>query len=60
MYIETSSPRRTNDEARITSPAYNASSSDECLQFYYHMYGTNIGSLNIKVGLKEPKCYTVH
>ena len=49
MYIETSAPRRPNDKARLSSTTYTKSTNDECLQFYYHMYGANIGTLNVKV-----------
>ena len=49
MYIETSAPRRPNDKARLTSPSYPAATDSECLQFYYHMYGRHIGTLNIRV-----------
>ena len=49
MYIETSAPRRPNDRARLTSPSYPAATDNECLQFYYHMYGRNIGTLNVRV-----------
>lgn len=56
MYIETSSPRRPNDTARILSPRYT-DRSDMCMQFYYHMLGNGVGTLNVyaKVHLSEKK-----
>lgn len=54
MYIETSAPRRPNDTARILSPRYT-DRSDLCMQFYYHMLGSGVGTLNVyaKVHLKK-------
>ncbi|UJR31098.1 hypothetical protein I4U23_018606, partial [Adineta vaga] len=46
LYIETSSPQKPGDKARIVSPMYAASSS-VCLKFHYHMYGASIGTLNV-------------
>ena len=47
LYIEASTPRRQGDLARISTPQYQASTGSKCLQLWYHMYGTNIGSLTI-------------
>ena len=49
MYIESSSPRKPNDTARLISPVYKALPDDHCLQFYYNMYGADVGELNVKV-----------
>ncbi|XP_013397768.1 MAM and LDL-receptor class A domain-containing protein 1-like [Lingula anatina] len=46
MYIEVSAPRKVNDIARLTSPKYKDNQA-MCLQFYYHMYGQDIGTLNV-------------
>ncbi|CAF3694948.1 unnamed protein product, partial [Didymodactylos carnosus] len=48
LYIETSSPQAEGQKARIISPKYPASSS-LCLKFWYHMYGDNIGALNVLI-----------
>lgn len=48
MYIETSSPRQQGDNAKLTSPWLQFSGS-MCLKFYYHMYGTGIGTLKVNV-----------
>lgn len=48
MYIETSSPRKPYDKARLESEEFQPTgSSGRCLKFWYHMYGSDIGTLNI-------------
>lgn len=48
MFIETSSPRKPNDKARLESEEFQPTgSSGRCLKFWYHMYGITIGTLNI-------------
>ena len=46
MYIETSSPRSLGDNAKLSSPLLRFS-GDMCLTFFYHMYGSTIGKLNV-------------
>ena len=46
MYIETSSPRRPGDKARLVSPKLNGG-AQFCVTFYYHMYGPHINALNV-------------
>ena len=48
MYIETSSPRQQGDNAKLTSPSLKFS-GNMCLKFYYHMYGSDIGTLNVNI-----------
>ena len=48
IYIETSSPRRPNDTARIMSVKI-PSSSQKCLQFWYHMYGLDVADLRVYI-----------
>ncbi|CAH3118157.1 unnamed protein product [Pocillopora meandrina] len=48
MFIETSSPRKTGDKAQLLSPRYGATNG-KCLQFWYHMYGRSIGTLNVRI-----------
>ena len=50
MYIE-SSFRNNGSLARLSSQVYNkpAGQSGGCVQLYYHMYGADIGTLNISV-----------
>lgn len=48
VYIETSSPRRKGDTAQLTSPVLSPTSAKgSCLKFWYHMFGPNIGTLNL-------------
>uniref|UniRef100_W5MY12 MAM domain-containing protein n=1 Tax=Lepisosteus oculatus TaxID=7918 RepID=W5MY12_LEPOC len=46
FYLETSSPHRPGQKARMVSPAFPAG-KNRCLQFWYHMYGVGIGTLNV-------------
>ena len=52
MYIETSYPRRQGEKARFVSPSRTPVKGGQCFQFWYHMYGNDIGRLNvyIKIG----------
>ena len=51
MYIETSSPRRSGDIARLVSPLLlnqgNSNRQSCILNFWYHMYGEHIATLNV-------------
>ena len=51
MYIETSSPRKSGDKARFVSERFPGipASSNYCLRFWYHMYGSSIGTLNVLI-----------
>lgn len=51
MYIETSSPRRIGDQAGLDSPKL-VFKGTMCLQFYYHMYGKTIASLQVVINNK--------
>ncbi|MBN3307353.1 MLRP2 protein, partial [Amia calva] len=46
FYLETSSLHKPGKKARMTSPEFPAA-GHRCLQFWYHMYGAGIGSLNV-------------
>ena len=46
VYIETSSPRKANETARIESATIPAT-QQKCLQFWYHMYGPHVDTLNV-------------
>ena len=46
MFIETSSPRRPGDVARLISPRINGA-SPMCMTFWYHMYGPHVKALNV-------------
>lgn len=52
MYTEASSPRQSNDTASLLSPVLSTSSSNTvrgCVQFWFHMYGSAMGTLEVKV-----------
>ena len=49
MYIETSSPRRPGDKAKLVVTVPN-NGETSCLSFYYHMYGATVGTLNVYSG----------
>ena len=46
MYTESSAPRRRGQKARLIGPS-QPPTTGSCLQFYYHMYGTTMGTLNV-------------
>ena len=48
MYIETSLPQGLGDHAKLNSPLLRFS-RNMCLKFFYHMYGSTIGRLNVIV-----------
>ena len=48
MYMEASSPSKQGQKARLESGTITQTGS-ACASFYYHMYGINIGSLNVYV-----------
>ena len=48
MFIEASSPRRPNEKARFISQQFTpVPVRGKCLQFWYHMFGSDIGTLNV-------------
>ena len=46
-YMLTETSILINSAARLMSPTLNLGISGMCLQFFYHMYGSNINRLNI-------------
>ena len=50
MYIEASSPRKQGDSAEISRMVSLTGKS--CLRFYYHMYGSSMGKLIVKLWYK--------
>ncbi|EDO41042.1 predicted protein [Nematostella vectensis] len=51
MYIETSHPRLPNDNAKLEKPGLSFD-GNTCVRFFYHMNGTSMGKLVVKIGSK--------
>ena len=49
MYIETSLPRVAGNNAKL-QVSVSGNGELSCLQFYYHMYGSTMGTLNVFSG----------
>ncbi|CAH1790069.1 unnamed protein product [Owenia fusiformis] len=47
MYIETSEPRKEGDRANLVTPVLEIKDDNNVLEFYYHMYGEDVGALNV-------------
>ena len=48
VYMESSAPMQPNNTAHLISPTYTGMpGSPLCMKFYYHMYGANVGTLNV-------------
>ena len=48
LFIESSSPRRPGDSARIQSEQFSATPANgRCMKFWYHMLGPDIGNLTV-------------
>lgn len=47
MYIEASSPRNQGDTAILMSPLFTSPTQHLAVNFWYSMYGINIGSLQV-------------
>lgn len=45
MYAAAALPRRANDKARLVSALQQRTLTAQCLELWYHMYGTSMGSL---------------
>ena len=51
MYIEASFPRRINDNAKMSRTV--SLSGKSCLRFYYHMFGSSMGTVKVMLGNKK-------
>ncbi|CAF1638602.1 unnamed protein product, partial [Rotaria sordida] len=47
IHIETSSPAKFNDTARLISPDLIVTNDEQCFRFYYHMFGSDVYRLNV-------------
>lgn len=52
IYIEASSPRKANENAKLLSPLMRG---PRCFRFFYHMYGRDIGSLDVSLQRQDVK-----
>ncbi|CAH3109770.1 unnamed protein product [Pocillopora meandrina] len=48
LYVEASSPAQEGDQARLLSEQFPATQG-RCLSFWYHMYGSSTGTLNVLI-----------
>lgn len=51
MYIEASYPRGVNDNAKMSRTV--SLSGKSCLRFYYHMFGSSMGTVKVMLGNKK-------
>ncbi|XP_033107517.1 MAM and LDL-receptor class A domain-containing protein 1-like [Anneissia japonica] len=50
MYVETSVyPRIEGHKARLISPVWTATKFEQCIEFWYHMYGSDVGALSLYI-----------
>ena len=47
LFIESSWPRQTDEKAVVLSETIPVKGSGKCVRFWYHMYGTDIGTLRV-------------
>lgn len=58
MYTEVSFAQK-GWTARLQSPTYTYKNAAKCASIWYHMYGTNIGKLDILLGVSGAKRTTL-
>ena len=58
LYMETSIGSQ-GDMANLTSPLFKPNSAILCFNFYYHMFGTNVGNLSVLYHAAGSKTMTV-
>ncbi|XP_067673194.1 MAM and LDL-receptor class A domain-containing protein 1-like isoform X1 [Haliotis asinina] len=47
IFLESSTPCKEGDRARLISPTFSYLGTKACLAFHYHMYGKTMGTLNV-------------
>ncbi|XP_057302866.1 MAM and LDL-receptor class A domain-containing protein 1-like, partial [Hydractinia symbiolongicarpus] len=59
IYLEASGVRRKGDDAIISTPFMQFSNQPQCLEFFYHMYGSQMGNLVVFLEDKNGKRETL-
>ena len=57
LYLESSYPLRNGDKVSLISEFISVPKT--CLRFYYHMFGDRLGTLNVKLKLRNGKLETL-
>ena len=57
LYLESSYPLRSGDKVSLISEFISVPKT--CLRFYYHMFGDRLGTLNVKLKLRNGKLETL-
>ena len=61
MYTESSSPNYPSQTANFESPCFNLTSATSAqFSFYYHMYGSSMGTLNVDLSTDNGATYPVN
>ncbi|XP_014767790.1 MAM and LDL-receptor class A domain-containing protein 1 isoform X1 [Octopus bimaculoides] len=53
LYLESSSPVSPGQKARLISTIFRPYSSDMCLRFWYHMFGSSMGELRVYLRIRS-------
>ncbi|KAK7094855.1 MAM and LDL-receptor class A domain-containing protein 1-like [Littorina saxatilis] len=59
VYADASSNQIAGSKARLSSPLIDSQSTEVCVAFYYHMFGSGEGSLNLNVKAQDGTEYTL-
>ncbi|CAK8675733.1 unnamed protein product [Clavelina lepadiformis] len=54
VFIEASSPRKSGDIASLLTPQLSVQTSQRCVTFWYHMWGSGMGNLRVFADFKPP------
>ena len=57
LYVESSAPALSNDNAKLRSPWLNPVSGGQYLKFFYYMYGSTMGELMVHIELEGKTSY---
>jgi len=54
IYMESSNPNTNGDNTKLVSPTISGNNIPRCLSFWYHMYGPDVGALNLYILVSTP------